>query len=59
MRELEGQALSDVSRVVAGIRAAGMRAGSTGLFLLVRPRGMTVKIKKRMIFMEAVRRSGS
>ena len=50
MRELEGQAVSDVSREVAG-----MRAGSTGLCLLARPREMAVKTKKRiMLFMMAV-----
>ena len=55
MRELEGQAVSDVSREVAG-----MRAESTGLFLLVRPREIVVKTKKRtMFFMMAVRLSGS
>ena len=50
MRELEGQAVSDVSREVAGTRA-----GSTGLF-----REIVVKTKKRtMFFMMAVRHSGS
>ena len=55
MRELEGQALSDMFREVAVARA-----GNTGLFLLVRPSEMEVKInKKTMFFMVAVRRSGS
>ena len=55
MRELEGQAESDVSRKVAG-----WQAGITGLFLLARPREITVKTKKRnMLFMADVRRSGS
>ena len=55
MRELEGQAVSDMFSEVVG-----MRAGSTGLFLFVRPREMTVKKKKyTMFFMMAVRRSGN
>ena len=55
MREFEGQVVSDMFREVAG-----MRAGSTGLCLLARPREMAVKTKKyAMFFMMAVRRSGS
>ena len=47
MRELEGQTMSDVSGEVAG-----MQAGSTGdLFLLVKPREMTVKNMKRVMLM--------
>ena len=54
MRELEGQSESDVSREVAGTRA-----GNTGLFL-VRPREMTAKTKKGMMFfIVAVRCNGS
>ena len=45
MRELEGQAVSDVSSEVAGTRA-----GSTGLCLLARPREMAVKTKKSVIW---------
>ena len=55
MRESEGQAVSDMLREVAGVRA-----GSTGLCLLARPREIAVKTKKRiMFFMTVVRRSGS
>ena len=54
MRESEEQVVSDLST------DAGMRAGSTGLFLLVRPREKVMKTKKRAIlFMVAVRHSGS
>ena len=55
MRELEGQALSDVFREVAGTRV-----GNIGLLLLVRPREMAVKTSKRvMLLMVAVRRRGA
>ena len=54
MTELEGQAVSDMLREVAGTRA-----GSTGFCLLVTPRVMAVKTKKRIkFFMTAVRRRG-
>ena len=50
MRELERQAVSDMSREVGG-----MRAGSTSLLLLVRPKAMAVKTKiMKMFFMVAV-----
>ena len=47
--------MSDMFREVVGVRA-----GSTGLCLLVTPREITVITKKRMmLFMTAVSRSGS
>ena len=55
MRELEGQAVSDVSSEVAG-----RRTGSAGLCLLARPREMAMIVTKRaMLFMMAVRCGGS
>ena len=55
MRELEGQAVSDMFREVVGVRA-----GRTGLCLLVPPREMAVKTKKSIkFFMMALSRSGS
>ena len=47
--------MSDMFREVVGVRA-----GSTGLCLLARPREMVVKTKKKInFFMMAVSRSGS
>ena len=42
MRKLEGQAMLDVIREVAGM------SGSHGFFLLVKPRKMVAKTKKRV-----------